>query len=165
VEAYEYVGNKNLKTLLQFLESVVGTSIRLAGERKVARTRKKKPVDKAKLVRRFKYQSKNDELKVKSLDPVACLNSSEVWTYDARRRKLAVYRAEFAGSIVIKGAGLDGYAANSSLQKTLRKPDKQIAEFMALNKNQLRKWFDSIKSVQYSPNGRSNDNLLILRVI
>jgi len=165
VEGYSSVTNRALKATLAYLENIVGTAIRLAGEKKVVRLRKKKPVDKAKLVRRFKYLTKNDELKIKSIDPVACLNTSEVWTYDARRRKLAVYRAEFSGSIAIKGSSFAGFAENSSLQKTLRKPDKQLAEFLSLNKNQLRKWFDAIKSTEHRVNGRSNDSLVILRVI
>lgn len=165
VEGYEFVSNRNLKTVLSYLENLVGTSLRLADEKKSVKIRKKKPVDKAKLVRRFKFMPKHEELKLKSLEPVSCLGTSEIWTYDSRRRKLAVYRAEFAGSIAIKGSSFVGFAENSSVQKTLRKPERQLAEFLALNKNQLRKWFDAIKSTEHRANGRSNDKLVVLRAI
>lgn len=165
IEGYEFVTNRCLKSVLAFLENLMGTAVRLADEKKVTRQRKKKPVDKAKLVRRFKYMLKHEELKLRSIEPVNCLGTTEVWTYDSRRRKLAVYRGEFSGSISVRGSSLVGYAENSSTQKTLRKPEKQLAEFLALNKNQLRKWFDAIKSVEYRPNGRSNDQLLILRAM
>ena len=141
----------------------MGTANRLALEKKVARARKKKPTDKAKLVRHFKFLPKLDELKLASLQPVGTLNSSEVWVYNSKTKKLGVYRGEFNGSIMIKGSSFIGFAVNSSVQKKLRKPEKQIAEFQALNKNQLRKYFEGIKGVEHRLNGRSNLFTLLLR--
>ena len=128
------------------------------------KVRKKNPVDKVKLVRKLKYMVKNDEFKITSINPVNCLNVSELWVYNSKTRKLGVYRSEFPGSILVKGTGFTGILEKSSIQKTLRKPEKQLAEFMALGKNQLRKWFDAIKGVELKMKPRINDQTLLLRV-
>jgi hypothetical protein len=46
--------------------------------------------------------------------------------------------------------------------KTLRKPTEQLKEIMG-SKPAARKYFKDIKSVSTVPNGRFNDNLIILK--
>lgn len=164
-EAYEYVSNKNLKATIQFLEELYSSCVRLSLERKVSKVRKKRPTDKAKIVKKFKYLSNFEEFKLQSLLPVNCLGTSEIWLYNTRTRKLGCYKAEFSGSISIKGSSFIGYMENSSVQKTLRKPEKQLSEFQSLAKNQLHKWFNNIRSTEHRLNGRSNEHSVIMRII
>lgn len=163
-EGYRWVTMRGLKTAIEFCEECYTSANRLASEKKVAKARKKKPIDKAKLVRRLKYMAKSPELKLTSINPINCLNVDELWVYNSKTRKLGVYRSEFPGSIMVKGTGFTGIMERTSVQKTLRKPDKQLAEFMALGKNQLRKWFDAIKGVEHKMKPRINDQTLLLRV-
>jgi len=163
-EGYRWVTNRGLKAAIEFCDECLVSANRLSAEKKVAKVRKKKPVDKVKLVRKLKYMVKNDEFKITSINPVNCLNVSELWVYNSKTRKLGVYRSEFPGSILVKGTGFTGTLEKSSIQKTLRKPEKQLAEFMALGKNQLRKWFDAIKGVELKMKPRINDQTLLLRV-
>jgi hypothetical protein len=163
LEGYDWVSNRNLKTALAFLEDCQGQANRLAIEKKVQRVRKKKPVDKAKLVRKLKFLPQHKELGLNSIKPVDCLNASEVWVYDTRKRKLGVYRAEFDHSIMIKGSSFIGIAEKSSIQKTLRKPEVQLVEFQKLAKNQLRKWFDSIKGTEHQMKSRTNEHVVLLK--
>lgn len=163
-EAYRWVTNRGLKAAIEFCDECLVSANRLSAEKKIAKVRKKKPVDKVKLVRKLKYMAKSDELKITSINPVNCLNVSELWVYNSKTRKLGVYRSEFPGGIMVKGTGFIGTLEKSSIQKTLRKPEKQLAEFMALGKNQLRKWFDAIKGVEHRMKPRINDQTLLLRV-
>lgn len=163
IEGYAFVKSRALKQTLDFLNNCMSTANRMASQVRVAKARKKKPIDKARLVRKFKYLAKHDELKLNSIQPVACLGASEVWVYDVRKRKLGFYKGEFDGSIMIKGSKFLHWSKTTSAQKTLRKPDKQIAEFLALNKNQMRKWFDKLKGVEHRMNGRGNEHLVLIR--
>lgn len=165
LEAYEYTSNKAIKSVIAFLEDCQGLANKLAIEKKVQRIRKKKPTDRAKLVSKFKYMPEFAELKLVSAKPVELLGSSEVWVYDTKKRKMGVYRSEFAGSIMVKGTTLVGVREKLCIQKTLRKPAVQLADFMKLNKNQLNKWFSEIKGTEHQMKPRSNENLVILKVI
>lgn len=164
-ESYSFVSAKNIKATVQFLEEVYATSAKLALIRKVNKLRKKRPVDKNKLVSKFKFLPKFDEFKLQSLQPVNALGVNEVWMYNTRTRKLGCYKAEFTGSLMIKGSSFIGFNTNTSVQKTLRKPEKQLAEFQSLAKNQINKWFNNIRSTEHRLNGRSNEHSLLMRII
>ena len=125
--------------------------------------RKKKPVDKNKLVARFKHLEEFAELSLKSVKPVDCIGVTDVWVYNSKTRKLGVYRGQYSNVMGIKANKWNGYTETTSVQKTLRKPEKQLSEFKALGKNQLNKWFESIKCAPQKLNGRGNEFTLILR--
>lgn len=164
IEGYTWISSRNLKAGSVFLEDCRASCARLAIEKQVARVRKKKPVDKNKLVRKFKYLTESKELKLASIKPVDCLNANEVWVYNTRTRKLGVYRSEYQGSIMIKGSQFVGVSQNNSTQKTLRKPVEQLAEFAKANKNQTKKFFDAIRGTEIKLKPRSNEFLIILKV-
>ena len=164
-EGYSHLSIKHMKTLIAYLDEVCSTAQRLILEKKATRVRKKKPVDRNKLVAKFKHIVEFPELKLKGIKPVDCLGVTDVWVYNSKTKKLGVYRGQYSGCIGIKGNSWVGYSENTSVQKTLRKPEKQLAEFQALNKNQLKKWFDGIKSVEHRLNGRGNEYSLILRTV
>ena len=165
LEGYNWVSARNLKAGFNFLEDCLNTCRRLAVERQAARVRKKKPVDKSKLVRKFKYLAESKELKITSIKPVDCLNTSEVWVYNVRTRKLGVYRSEFPGSITIKGSQIIGINEATCVQKTLRKPLEQLAGFAKVHKNQTKKYFDGIRGTEVKLKPRSNEYLVILRAV
>jgi hypothetical protein len=165
VEGYAWVKSRALKQTLDFLVNCAATANRMASEAKVVKARKKKPVDKAKLVKNFKFQTLLDNPKVASIQPVACLSSTEVWVYNTKTRKLGVYKGEFDNSIMIKGNKFVNVMKTTSVQKTLRKPEVQLAEFQALAKNQIRKWFDKIKGVEHRLNGRGGETVVLLKAI
>ena len=163
IEGHAWISARNLKAGAAFLEDCRANCARLAIEKQVARVRKKRPVDKNKLVRKFKYLVESKELKLTSIKPIDCLNVNEVWVYNTRTRKLGVYRAEYQGSIMIKGSQFVGVAPSTSVQKTLRKPIEQLAEFSKTNKNQTKKFFDQIKGTEIKLKPRVNENVIILK--
>ena len=163
IEGYTWISARNLKAGAAFLEDCRANCARLAIERQVARVRKQRPVDKNKLVRKLKYLVESKELKLTSIKPIDCLNVNEVWVYNTRTRKLGVYRAEYQGSIMIKGSQFVGVSLSNSVQKTLRKPAEQLVEFAKTNKNQTKKYFDSIKGTEIKLKPRVNEHVILLR--
>jgi hypothetical protein len=105
------------------------------------------------------------DLKLKGTNPEDCIGATDVWVYNSKTKKLGVYRGQYTGCLGIKGNSWIGFTETSSVQKTLRKPLTQMAEFQTLGKNQLKKWFDSIKSVEHRMNGRGNEYTLIMRTV
>jgi len=55
-----------------------------------------------------------------------------------------------------------GFDTAQSEVKTLRKPAEQIKEVLG-SKPAARKYFKDIKAVATAPNGRFNENMLILK--
>ena len=69
---------------------------------------------------------------------------------------------EYSKTFTVKGNTLLRFDTAKSEIKTLRKPNEQIKEIMG-SKPAARKYFESIKSVGVQPNGRFNENMIILR--
>jgi hypothetical protein len=57
-----------------------------------------------------------------------------------------------------------GVSTVETLQKTVRKPAETLKAVMTAGKPAARKYFKDIKSTEVKWNGRSNENLIILRV-
>jgi hypothetical protein len=67
------------------------------------------------------------------------------------------------GTLGIKGTTILGFDTTNSGVKTVRKPEVVIKELMTGGKPASRKLFKEIKSVHAKSNGRTNENLIILK--
>ena len=70
---------------------------------------------------------------------------------------------EYSKTLTIKGTTILGIDAAKSQTKTIRKPAEFLKEFMKVGKPAGRKLFEDVRSVAVAPNGRGNENMLILR--
>lgn len=167
-EAYAYLGKIQVRNIIKYIEQVLGdlnSYISIKKASKAPRKRKAVPVEK--IVSKLKYlkefKDPANKLELVSIHPTKLHGASEAWVYDTGKRKLHHYIAdEYSKSFTVKGNTLLGFDANKSEIKTLRKPGEQIKEIMG-SKPAARKYFDNIKAVAAKPNGRFNENIIILK--
>jgi hypothetical protein len=89
--------------------------------------------------------------------------AAEAWIYDHAKRKVIHFIADdYSKTFTVKGNTLLGFDTAQSEVKTLRKPAAQLNEIMG-SKPAARKFFKDIKAVSTTPNGRFNENMIILR--
>jgi len=125
----------------------------------------RKPPQKEKLVKNLKYLKQDTALKIVSINPVDIVGAEVLWVYNVKNRKMGKYVAEALGGVLgIKGTTITGYDANKSTQKTLRKPEEQIKQFLAASKVELRKYIENIKTTEIKLNGRINADTILLKV-
>jgi hypothetical protein len=125
----------------------------------------RKPPQKEKLVKNLKYVKQDTALKIVSINPVDIVGAEVLWVYNVKNRKIGKYVAEAMGGVLgIKGTTITGYDANKSIQKTLRKPEEQLKQFLASNKVDLRKFIENIKTTDIKLNGRINAETILLKV-
>jgi hypothetical protein len=163
VDSFPFSGITIIKKIVQMIEGYINDLKKSYVSKQVAKVRKKKPKDKTKLVKGIKFLAE-DEKFGKSIEPVNLLNCSEVWVYDTKTRKLSKYYSPVGGGITVKGAALVGYEESMSSCKLLRKPEDQIPAFQALKKNDLTKWYSSVKSKTANVRPRLTATTLILKV-
>ena len=124
----------------------------------------RKPPQKEKLVKGLKYLKQDTALKIVSVNPVDIVGAEVLWVYNVKNRKLGKYVAEAMGGVLgVKGTTITGYDANKSTQKTLRKPEEQIKQFLAATKVELRKYLENIKTTEIKLNGRINADTILLK--
>ena len=65
--------------------------------------------------------------------------------------------------LMVKGTTIQDFDAESSVQKTLRKPKEQINNWTGNAKTRFAKAFDEVKTTPTKLNGRINDTTIILK--
>jgi hypothetical protein len=168
VQGYAFLTKTQVKNIVKFIEQVLSELNSYISVKKTTRApRARKPVSVEKQVSKLKYlRSFKDEalkLDLTSIHPTKLHGASEAWVYDTAKRKLHHYVAdEYSKTFTVKGNTILGFDTRNSEMKTLRKPTEQLKEIMG-SKPAARKYFKDIKSVSTVPNGRFNDNLIILK--
>ena len=167
-EAYAYLGKIQIRNIVKFIEQVLGdlnSYISIKKASKAPRKRKAVPIEKivAKLKYLKEFKDPVNKLDLISVHPTKLHGASEAWVYDTAKRKLHHYIAdEYSKTFTVKGNTILGFDTNKSEIKTLRKPGEQIKEVMG-SKPAARKYFADIKAVAATPNGRFNENMIILK--
>ena len=168
VEGYTYLNKTQIKNVIKFIEQVLNdlnSYISVKKAAKAPRARKAVPVEK--IVAKLKYLKTFKDTATKidliSIHPTKLHGASEAWVYDTAKRKLHHYIADdYSKAFTVKGNTLLGFDTSKSEIKTLRKPAEQLKEVMG-SKPAARKYFNDIKAVATTPNGRFNEGMIILK--
>jgi hypothetical protein len=167
-EAYAHYNKTQMKALIKFCEAIIAdlngySSVKKAS--KAPRARKAVPVEK--IVKNLKYLKKFEDathkLKLESISPTKLHGCTECFLYDTAKRKLIYLTADdYAKSLSVKGNTILGFDKVKSQTKTMRKPTT-LNELMKVGKPASRKFFTDLTTVGIEPNGRMNDNIIILK--
>lgn len=165
-ECYDSYSKIQIRNMIKYIEQVLADCASYVQVKKVERKpRAKKAKSPEQLTRTFKYAKEFEELKLKSESPAKLVAAQEAWLYDTLKRKLIHVVADSnAGSLTVKGTAIIGFSDSDTVMKTLRKPKEQIKELLSGGKPVARKYFKDIKSTEVKWKGRSNENIIILKV-
>jgi hypothetical protein len=94
------------------------------------------------------------------VDPVKIVGAIQLWIYNTKTRKLGVYNAEDESGLKMKGTTIKNYVENTSVSKTLRKPDVTLPIVTDGSKIALRKVMEGIRAKPSKLNGRINKDTL-----
>ena len=81
-------------------------------------------------------------------------------------KKIGVYRAIDRGGLQINRSSITNFDASTSIEKRIGKsPDDVIKKVVDGGKISLRKLTSTLRAKDEEPNGRINNNTILLRVI
>ena len=165
-EAYKHLPKKNVRKIIEFHELLRNACEQLAAESKVlrkTRTKKVKPAEE--LVKKIKFKLSEPKLKITSVPPAGIIGAQAVVVYNVKTRKIGLYQAKTSNGLNVKGASIIDFTEMST-QKTLRKPESQIAEFKEQNtQKRAETWFaKTIKTTEIKLTGRLNEDTVILKI-
>ena len=166
VEGYSNINKRKLKNIVKLFESFLEDCDKYGQFKKAnrkPRATREKPA--AVQVKSIKHKLKDEELNLTSAKAIDLVGAEQVWLFNTKTRKLAVYVSESTKGMSVKGTSLQNWSPDKSKQKTLRKPAEQIKDLMAAGKVKLRTFLDDIKSKQQAVNGRINIDTIILKII
>ena len=153
---------------LKYWTQFVNDCDRYIGNKKAVKVRKpreKKAKSAIDLVKKLAFQKEFPELKIVSVNPAEIIGCNQLWTYNTKYRKLSRFDASGPTGIQVKGTSLIGFNVESSITKSVRKPDVTIQALLGAGKVSLRKFMDDIKTTSSPAKGRINSDTILLRVI
>jgi len=164
-EAYSHLAKSGLVRVEKLLTSIIAEAAVVETVSNAQRkTRKKKAPSTEKLIAKLKYCVAAPELGIASVSPSGIIGASEVWIYNKKYRKLGKYVAQDGAGLTVRGTSIKDFSTTLSIQKTIRKPEAQLKEFMGSGKVKLRKFLSDIRAVDYKLNGRINNDVVILKI-
>ena len=175
LEAYEDVSDETIKKGIQAYDNIFEACdymISIANANR--KPRKKKEKSPEQLVAKMQYKKEETKLELKSIDPAEIIYAEELWVYNTKTRKLGHYVARTLDprglnrpgtGLMVKGTSIKGFNEEASVQKTLRKPEKQLEEFTNSGPKKVLEFYDAIKTMGIKLNGRINTEVLLLRAV
>jgi len=164
-EGYAHLKKADIKLWITALENIMSACDLIIDTAKATRKpRKKAAPSKEKQIAKLKYCVTDDKYKLASINPIDMIDSTEIWVFNTKTRKIGKYVAEEGLTMKVKGTTLEFFDEKASLQKTLRKPEETLKEFKKASKVKLRKFLDEIKTMETKLNGRFNADTIILKV-
>lgn len=162
VEGYSNFNKTQIKRFIALLDSIVGEAeqVKKTVVRK-PRARKAKPA--AEIVKRMKFKKADETYGIESVAPYKIIGASELWVFNTKYKKLQVYRAVDNDTLTVKGTTILNYNTTTSASKTLRKPE-MVKDYAKMGKRALNTAYKDIKTKPTVPNGRVNEECIIMAV-
>ncbi len=166
VEGYSHMKPAQIKRFVEFLDNIIKDATTWgANQKTVRKTRTKKAPSIEKQIAKIKYSKENKELKLVSINPALIIGCNQLWVFNTKYRKLMRYDASGPTGLSIKGTTLQGYDVETSMSKTVRKPNDVLPRVLNGGKIVIRKLMDELNSKSSVPNGRINGDTVLLRVV
>lgn len=171
-EAYSNFSTAQIRRTMSWLEKVKTDAQRFADFKRANRKPKAKKVKPASVqVAKMQYLKEaaipavKGEIVIKSVAPTSIVGAQQLWVYNVKNKKLGVYMATGAAGFTVKGTSLQGWDPDTSVQRTLRKPDIVVPGVLEAGKVQLRKVLSDLTTTETKLNGRINADTILVRVL
>lgn len=109
----------------------------------------------------FKYEKVADKHKISSVDPERIFGASSVLLYSTKYGRVTLLEAVPLGVLGLKGSSVVGFDKTTALEKACRDP-KKLLDWSTKAKS--RRSVKKLKGKEYTGNGRSNAQTIILAV-
>ncbi len=174
LESYEDISNEVITKGIKAYDNIFkACDYMIAVANANRKPRKKKLISKDKLISKLQYCKEDPKYSLKSIDPKDIITAEQLWVFNIKTRKLGIYVASVLDprglnregtGLSVKGTSVQGFDPAKSIQKTLRKPEAQLAEFMKSGPVKSKTFFSEIKSMEIALTGRINPDTILLKV-
>lgn len=167
-EAYAYLSVASKKEILKQLKVCLSDIERYVGNTKAAKpkqTRKKKPISVAKQINNLKYQKEFTKFKIKSISPESIIGAQQLWVFNTKYNHLSMLNTDDPKGFSVKGTTVLNIDTQTSIKKTVRKPEEAIQKVLNGGKVVLKKLMSELKTKPIDVNGRLNDDCILLKAI
>ena len=166
-EAYAHLSKRELTRRIKVIKQMLADLDKFRFASKATRTtRVKKPRAADKQVARVRFQKQDTTYNIASVDPIKLVGASTLYAFNTKTRKLTYYFTDATSGFEISGTSIKNFDIEQSTQLTLRanKVDEVLSVVLKKTPNQINKYLDTLSSKKTTPNGRLNDDTILLRI-
>jgi hypothetical protein len=165
VEGYSHLKRPELNRRIKECQTMLDDLDRI---KSAAKAQRKVKVVKApsidKQVAKIKYKKEDSDFKVVSIQPAQIIGKTRLYVFNTKYRRLTEYVTFDPKGFIINGTTIKNFDKETSRTITLRKPLDILPEVARCTPRQLTKLLDGIKTKPATPNGRINEDTILLRV-
>lgn len=165
VEGYSHLKRPELNRRIKECQAMLADLDRIKSATKATRkVRIAKVPSIDKQVAKVKYKVQDDTFKIVSVRPALVIGKKRLFVFNTKYRKVTEYVTEDPKGFIIKGTTIQNFDKALSRTLTLRKPLDVLPKVTSSTVKQVGKLLDEIKSKPSVPNGRLNEETVLLRV-
>jgi len=164
MEAYSNLTRKEVKNRLVVLNGFKDDIELMKASKKATRKVKvKKPQAVDKQIAKLKFKPLDNDYKLTSIQPMRVPGAMVLWLFNTKNRVLTILNSESPNGMTVKGSAIKGFDPKTSVQLKLRKPDDILPTVLKKSPKQIQTLIGTLKGKVKVPNGRVNNDMIILR--
>ena len=164
VEGYSHLKRPELNRRIKECQAMLADCDRLKSAAKANRTvRVKKPQSIDKQVARVKYRKEDPDFKIVSINPATFIGKARLIVFNVKYRRLTEYVTHDPKGFIVSGTTIKNFDKEASRTLTLRKPMEILPQVAKCTPRQFSKLLDGLKTKPAVPNGRINEDTVLLR--
>jgi hypothetical protein len=165
VEGYSHLKRPELKRRLEQCQNILADLDRIKSAARATRaTKVKQPRAADKQIAKVQYKKEDTEFKLVSIPPIKIVGSLRLYTFNTKTRTVTEYVTESPGGFEISGTSIKNFGPQSRAVK-LRKPNDFLPFALSKTPNQIDKEWKTLTTKTTKPNGRLNNDTILLRVL
>jgi hypothetical protein len=165
VEGYSHITRREQKRRITDIERMLADLESFGSAQKAKRApRKPKPKSADKQVAKVKYQKENSDFKLASIDPTQIIGAYRLYVFNTKYKQLTEYVTTAVKGFEVSGTTIKNFDPAQSRKMTLRKPQDMLPIVLKKTANQIAKAIDGLTTKPSVPNGRLNEDTILLRV-
>jgi len=164
VEGYSHLKRPELNRRIKECKAMLDDLDRIKSAAKANRTvRAKKPQSIDKQVAKVKYRKDDKDFKIVSINPATFIGKARLIVFNVKYRRLTEYVTHDPKGFIVSGTTIKNFDKEASRTLTLRKPMEILPKVAQCTPRQFSKLLDGLKTKPAVPNGRINEDTVLLR--
>lgn len=165
VEGYSHLKRPELKRRLSECSKMLDDLDRIKSAARATRaTKVKGPRAADKQIGKVKYKKEDTEFKLVSIPPIKIIGSFRLYVFNTKHKSLTEYVTESPNGFEISGTTIKNFGPTSRSTR-LRKPLDFLPVVLGKTPNQIDKEWKTLTTKTNTPNGRLNEDTILLRVL
>lgn len=166
VEGYSHLKRPEIKRRLTVVTNMLADLDKIKAAAKATRkVRAPRPKSADRQIQRLKFLKESKEYKLVSINPIQVPGAMRLYTFNQKTRALTEYVTAAAGGLEVSGTSIKKFDADASRTVRLRKPDDILPLILKKTPLQIDKEWSKLTTKTTVPNGRINEETVLLRVM